>query len=108
MADYVYRRYYKSVSANASDTDEYVIPNGKTLSIFEFGGNASSTPLTGIAIKYWDGTTDTNLFSTHGDDRQAVGNIDYVGNGTKSIKIVLINDQAQADSLGGYWSAVLL
>ena len=108
MAEYVFKRYYKSVSANTSDTDEYVIPNGKTLSIFEFGGNASSTPLTGIATKYWDGSTDTNLFSTHGDDRQAVNNVDYVGNGTKSIKIVLTNDQDQADNLGGYWSAVLL
>lgn len=104
----VNRRYYKSVSASTQDTDEYVIPNGQTLSFLDFGGNASLSPDSKVALKYWDGTTHAVLFTTHGDDRQVVGNMDYVGNGTRSIKIELTNDLSSADYLGAYWSAVLV
>ena len=108
MADLINRRYYKSVSASSSDTDEYVIPNGKTLSLIDVGGNAGSSPDTSVVIKYWDGTNHTIIFSTHGDDSQIMTNMDYVGNGTKSIKIVLINDQSFADYLGAWWNGNLI
>lgn len=108
MADFVVTRHYKSVSASSSDTNEYVIPNGRTLSLVEFGGNAAASPDTSVTVKYWDGSTHTIVFATHGDDSQIAVNLDYVGNGTRSIKIVLTNDQAQDDYLGAWWTGNLI
>lgn len=99
------RRYYKEVAANTTDTDEYIPASGKVVYFKRFGGSGSSVPATIIKI-IWDyGGTETLLFSTHGNFiDEPSEEVSITGDGTKKLTIVLINDQAESDALGGFWN----
>lgn len=99
-------RLYQNVSASSSVTADYVVPNGKKLTIYKVGGDSGVSPDTVVSVT-WDpgGGEEECLFITHGSSNHDVmnQNLVYSGNGTKKIQIKLINDQAEADDLGAYW-----
>lgn len=103
------RRFYKSVGANSSETDEYIVPSGQTLQITKIGGNASAAPST-VAKVIWDfqGAGENTLLSTHGDSQYEPLNLELLGDGVKKLAIVLMNDQLVNDDLGGFWQGELM
>jgi microcompartment protein CcmK/EutM len=86
-------RLYQNVSASSSVTADYVVPNGKKLTIYKVGGDSPG------------GGEEECLFITHGSSNHDVmnQNLVYSGNGTKKVQIKLTNDQTEADDLGAYW-----
>lgn len=97
-----YRRYYKVLGANSSETDEFIPPSG-TYYISALGGSSSASPDTLVEI-IWDfGGTEEILFATHNDSNQNV-NIELPGDGAKILAIRLTNDQGVPDTLGGFWT----
>lgn len=96
------RRFYKSVSANTSEVDEFTPPSG-TYYLSELGGNAGLSPDTVVTI-IWDyGGSEEILYCIHGSGEQNV-EIELDADGTKTLAIKLINDQSTDDFLGGFWT----
>jgi hypothetical protein len=104
-----FRRHYIEVAASSSSDDDYTVPNGKTLEMISVGGNAASSPDTEVCV-VWDpgGAQEEVVFVTHGDDQQDLSGVSYVGDGTRIMRIRLINDEASAEALGGWWRAELI
>ncbi len=99
------RPYYKSVASLGLETDTYSIPSGKKLRIMQIGGNAGSSPDTLVCIMYdQGGANEEIIFSTHGDGNPP---IDRTLDGDTTLKIILDNDTASAESMGGYWNGQL-
>jgi len=98
------RRFYKSVASNSYETDDYTPANGETLDLEQVGGNGSITPNTSIQIT-WDpgGAQEEIIFSTHGDATQNITNKKLTGDGTRKLRIKLVNDQEASDVLGAFW-----
>lgn len=98
------KRFYKSVSSNSSEVDEFTPPSG-TYYISKMGGNAGTSPDTVVVI-YWDygGAGEEVLFCTHGDADHQTVQLELTADGTKKLAIKLINDQQTDDFLGGYWT----
>ena len=93
--------FYKTVSALGQDTEIYSIPAGKKLRVMEIGGDAGNTPDTLVCIVYDHGGADEKiLLATHGDASRP---IDELLDGGKDVKIILDNDAAASESMGGWW-----
>jgi len=100
------KRFYKSFSALSTQDSDYVVPNGKTLNVLEIGGNAAQKPTTTVVIT-WDpgGAQEQILFSTVGDASQNI-NMDFIGDGTRKMRISLNNQDTVAQILGGYYLGI--
>ena len=98
MPTNINKRYYKSVAGNSIDKNEYVIPNGKFVLIRKVGGNSCFHDDVKIQVCF----DDECLFSTHGDDMQAV-EIELEGDGVKKLTIDLVNDSINSETVGGYY-----
>lgn len=107
MSEYVERLFYRSVSAASSQNDDYVVPSGKTLNLTQVGGNASAVPSTEVAIIWDPAGANELIYMTHGDGIVNIASKNLAGNGTKVLRIRLINDQLSSDSLGGFWKGQL-
>ena len=99
------RRFYRTVATIDQEVDSYAIPAGKELRVEEIGGNAGASPDTLVCIIYdQGGANEEIIFSTHGD---ANSPIDKILAGGTTLKIILDNDTASSESMGGYWRARL-
>ena len=99
------RRFYRSVATLDQEEDSYDIPVGKSLRVEEIGGNAGASPDTLVCIIYdQGGAAEEILFSTHGDGNAP---IDKILAGGTTLKIIIDNDTASTESMGGFWKARL-
>ncbi len=99
----VERRHYQSVNAASSSNSDYVIPDGNSFTLRELGGDAAFESTSYIQV-IWDPAGENKiLLSTAGS---AVQNSNYqiTGDGTKVLRIRLVNNNAlTARQLGGYF-----
>lgn len=92
-------RYYASVAATSESTSDYVIPNGKTLALDEFGASPATDCIVEII---WDATgTPDVLLSTASEASQHTFR-ELAGNGVKVLRVKLINNSAVSKTIGGY------
>lgn len=98
-------KLFANVTASGSETKDYTVPNGEILAIRRFGGNAGLSPDTVVALIWDEGGGDEEvIFCTHGDaDIVLDSPIEKAGDGSKKLRIKLINDQTSDDFLGGFW-----
>lgn len=101
IQDMIETRYYKTVSAVTTDSDEYTPANGEKLLIVEVGGNAAMKDSVHVKVLF----DTTVLFCTHGDSVQEC-TTNITGDGSKKLKISLVNDSLGSETIGGYYKAV--
>lgn len=82
---------------------DYVVPAGSELYISSCGGAATYTPLTSIGL-HWD---DEQLFVSYGDTLQQLDR-SFTGDDTKTLSIILTNQDSVSRQLGGHWTGFLL
>ena len=99
---YIETRKYAAVSASTTTKDEYTVPNGVTLKIYELGGNGCQSNEVKVEIKF---DSDV-LFVTHGDSIQNPEDLEITGDGSKKLSINLVNDSSVTETIGGYYKAV--
>jgi hypothetical protein len=99
-------RLYQSVASSSSETSDFVVANGKVLTVYTVGGDAGASPDTVVEVT-WDpgGGEEQCLFITHGSASHDLRNqgLKFNGDGSKKIRITITNDQTEADSLGAFW-----
>lgn len=95
------KRIYSTVVAASTVKLNYLVPNGKTVAVTKFMGNATFTGLTLVTIKFGEEI----LFATHGDSVHSI-ELDCVGDGAKNLTIELNNQSASTVTLGGHWKGV--
>lgn len=97
----VHKYYYKEVSANTEDADTYVIPNGETWEIERWNGSANAYRETHVAIMWdYDATTPEIISITYNSEKRHIQR-QFVGDGSKKLAVVLVNDSPNAERLGG-------
>ena len=104
----IYREKYANVPANDTVTEDYTPANGENLQMCCAGGNAALTPDT-VAAVIWDegGAAEKVLFSTHGDFEKSCADL-LTGDGSKKLRIKLVNNQDTSDYLGAYWRGAIV
>lgn len=100
---YIENRFYNTLLPNGSEENIYVVPDGKTLYIEELNGDGAFISQAFVCIM-WDGII---IFSTHGSSSQA-SNLELVGDGIKSIKIINDNKSPDTQTIGAFWKGRLL
>jgi len=105
MADQVVvdQRLYQEVAASTTVTQDYVVPNGSVMTLMEIGGSASPPALdTHIEIIWDPAGTNKLLIATYSDAVQMTLQ-QFTGNGTKVMRIKLVNTDLTAKFLGAYF-----
>ena len=93
-------RLYKSVAANSTEDQDYVPAVGENFVISNAWGESGSTPETGVCLK-WDSVL---IFTTHNSGMDTYVDQQVTGDGTKALKIELINNSDSAVTMGAGWS----
>lgn len=93
---------FASVPANSVVEDIVTPPNGKTGYFKEFGGCAANSQDVKIEITFGE----MILFATHGTAMFSY-NIKITGDGVKQLKIRLVNDTVQPETIGGYYKGII-
>lgn len=88
---------YKKVSQYSTEEATLVVPNGKTIRLYELGGNGALNHDIKVEIK-WD---DEILFATH-ESMQRKSDIRLYGDGVKALSIKLFNETSGTETFGGY------
>ena len=90
--------YYKTVSANTTDTKVVGTPdNGVSVYIYKMGGNAARSTNVQVGIMFGDDI----IWCTHGDHERTVP-VHLTGDGSKQLKLILRNDSSIAETIGAY------
>ena len=96
-------RYYKQVAGNDTEQSDWVIPSGKKFYMTQIGGDSCYHTDVKVEI-IWDATgTPEILFSTHGDNIVPVANREFIGDGSKVIRILLTNDTEASQTIGAFY-----
>ena len=96
-------RFFKSVAANTTDTQDYTVANGDVLRIGVAYGQAGMSPDTAVAVIWDEAGADTMLFCSHASGIDEYVDFTVTGDGTKKLTLKLINNQGTADLLGVGW-----
>ena len=93
---------YKTVSASSTDqTTTYTPASGETIYVTCLSGDAAVSNDVKVEID-WDGNP---IFTTHNSNTQLAPDGSYLtkleGNGTKVLKIKLVNNSSQSETIGG-------
>lgn len=97
------KRIYKTVSANDSESLDYVMPVDTQLHLEYMGGNSALNPSVKVEV-IWDADgTPEILFCTHGCVSAQPTCRELVGDGSKVLRIKLTNDYSSAETIGAYW-----
>lgn len=96
------QRFYKSVSANTVDTQDYVVTDTFTFTMKEIGGNSAKEPTCRVEVIWDPAGANQLLMATTGDTVQS-SNLTFLGNGTKVLRIRLVNDDSVARTMGAYY-----
>ena len=94
-------RYYAAVTGNTTSTSDYTPANGEELSLEILGGDASQSTDVKIEITWDPAGTPELLFSTHGSNQCHTTKV-FTGNGTKVLRISLVNDSDVTETIGGF------
>lgn len=87
------------------DEYEYLIPNGKHLSILRFsGGHEHAVSEVRTELIERDGETDTLIDVGYGQSFDKIVEIDFTGDGTKKIVIKHVNGDPGALHMTGKWA----
>ena len=98
------QRYFKDVSSDTTEDSDYVPANGEVVNVAVCWGESANTPETAICIT-WDKTgADVLLYTTHTSGTDNYVDYTVTGDGTKAIKIELINNSNSAVTMGAGWS----
>lgn len=100
MAQTLHKYYYKEVDNNTEDSDEYVIPNGDTWEVTFWNGSANAYRETHVCI-IWDyaGAEEEIIAITYNSEKRYI-NRAFIGDGSKKLAIVLVNDSPNSERLG--------
>jgi hypothetical protein len=103
------QRFYKLVSASSSENLDYTPANDEKIIVVNAGGDCSNTPETSVCI-VWDpgGSEQEIILSTYRDAKHHSIGKEYTGNGTRKLRINLVNDLGEATYLGGFVQAEIL
>lgn len=98
------QEHFAEVATLTTDTDEWVVPTGEVWRIRSFQGSAAYVEDTSAQLVWDYGVTDVLIRSTHGD---AAFGLDFeiTGDGAKILAIVLDNQSANSQALGGSYEA---
>jgi hypothetical protein len=92
------QRFYKSVAPFTTDRMDFVVPQNKTLFLSEVGGDAALVSDV-VALVMWGADI---IFSTHSSASQK-SETRLDGDGVRAVSIVLENNTAINQVIGGYW-----
>jgi len=101
------RRFYKIVSANSVERDDYTPASGVKVTIMDIGGNADPKNATTVSIILDRLGTPNILLNTYGDSLQDITDVVFIGDGTKKITIELRNNTENDAVLGGFWRGLV-
>ena len=97
-------RFFKEVSANTTDSQDLIIPNGVTTNISVCYGESGLSPDSAICI-VWDKTGANELvYTTHGAGHDDLAAHEVIGDGAKKVTIELVNNSDAALTLGAGWT----
>jgi len=95
----LHKYYYKEVSSNTEDSQEFVIPDGETWEITRWNGSANAYRETHVCVIWdYDGTQELIAITYNSEKRDILRT--FTGDGTKKMAIVLVNDSPNAERLG--------
>lgn len=101
-------RQYKSVSALTTDNTDYTVPDGTTFIVTSLGGNSpTAASLTNMQIIWDPAGANQMLFGTYSAGFQCFLNLTFVGDGSKVMRIKLVNNDVSARIIGGFIAGVL-
>lgn len=93
--------YYKEVDANTEDSSDFIIPDGETWEICFWNGSANAYRETHVCIIWdYDGASPEILSITYNSEKRYIHR-QFVGDGSKKLAIVLVNDSPNSERLGG-------
>jgi len=95
-------RKYVAVPANDTAKLDFILGDGKTLSLFDFGGDVDPNATMHMTITWDPVGTPEILFITYGSNTQATLK-ELIGDGVKILRIKLFNNTSATAILGGYW-----
>lgn len=98
----VEQRYYKSVASLETDQQDYTIANGEILNLREIGGNGNGANTTRVEIIWDPDGENTLIFATNGSIAQSTI-LQFMGDGSKVLRIKLINNDVSSRTIGGYY-----
>lgn len=111
--DYSQSKFKKLDPNEVDDSGGAVLPNGQKIAITRFRGNGAEPD--SYVVLAWDygGADEKIVVSTRGDVDLVFDvtnpEIQFVGNGTKKLSVVLINDKiTQSPVIGGSFNALIL
>jgi hypothetical protein len=93
------------VAALDEEASDVIVPSGETWEITRFVGSAAYLPDTTASLVWDRAGTPEILYSTHGDGTFTDSTKHVTGDGAKVLSIVLTNDSATSQMMGGEWSA---
>lgn len=100
MAQVQHKYYYKEVIANIEDADEFIIPDGEIWEISFWNGSANAYRETHVCIIWdYDGDSPEIITITYNSEKRQIHR-QFIGDGSKKIAIVLVNDSPNAERLG--------
>jgi hypothetical protein len=94
-------RYYVQVPAFGAVQSDYVVPDGKTLTLFELGANGVPALNAQAVVTLDPAGVNKILLATAGDTTQR-SQYQLIGDGVKAVRITLNNNSAQALTFGAY------
>lgn len=109
MAGYIKRSYYATVTKNSSSESTYTPANGEIVIIRKVVTHPDLSGYTRIKI-VWDdgGASEQILMMSYDDAEQLLIDTAVTGDGTKTLKIKLINDFSEDTELGGFWDGEIV
>jgi len=96
--------FYKTVSANDNEKDEFTPANGEKWLIYEVWGHGAHNNEVKVDVCFGDDC----LFAVHGDAQPYNPEEEITGDGTKKLTLKLTNDSSSTESFGGGYRAVKL
>lgn len=99
----VEKREYHSVPASESLGYDYVVPDGKILYLETLGANSASGTNTSVQV-IWDPDGENDILMVDYNSIVQQTSVQLLGDGVKVLRILLINNNANADeTMGGYF-----
>jgi hypothetical protein len=99
------KRFYKAVAASSSEEDSYTPDNNKMIYVKSVGGSTVFENSVKVEIRWGTDLDYEIIFVTHGDIVHKYNDVAVLkADGTKSLKIILVNDSLETETIGGFYS----
>lgn len=95
------KSYLSNIALLTESADTYIIPNGETWEILRWWGSANPSKDCHVALVWdYDGGGEEIVALTHDGEKRDVKR-EFIGDGSKKLAVVLVNDSLDAERLGG-------